>query len=173
MLQNVVGNDACAKSMAADSAASRKPSSDGSTQGAATGSSSASAASSAPAASIITRPSIFPGLLADPGRGGGLGGSAPPPTPTEPHQKSADGVGATAAELRTFAAQLQAQHKMEVAALKAELKVEMGATHALVLESNRRLAELLAVGGGAPSTAGAAVKKKLNLAGRKMRPQKV
>ena len=77
-------------------------------------------------------------------------------------------------QLQSFAATLQAQHKMEVAALKAELKAELGATHALVLESNQRLVELLSAAGGAPAAA-ATVKRSVaaKLAARKIRPQKV
>ena len=57
--------------------------------------------------------------------------------------------GGMSAQLQSFANTLQAQHRMEVAALKADLKAELSGVHALVLESNQRLVELLSAAGGA------------------------
>ena len=56
----------------------------------------------------------------------------------------------------------------------ADLKAELSGVHALVLESNQRLVELLSAAGGAPAAAGTVKRTVVSkLAARKLRPQKV
>jgi hypothetical protein len=152
-----------------NSAAVRKPS-----EGFMGGASSASTASAAPASA---KPSFFPDMFAEVARGS----SAPPPTPTDAAALLAAAAaprsgmdGGMSAQLQSFANTLQAQHRMEVAALKADLKAELSGVHALVLESNQRLVELLSAAGGAPAAAGTVKRTVVSkLAARKLRPQKV